>query len=157
MEKVNFFARQEMPHQRLDSATVVRSTEGRLQMVMEAPVVVVYKQPENKTECPQGVLLRFYNGRQVKTSIRANYGISYDDRQYMELKKNVVIIDYQTGDTSYLHDLYWDGIEHRIYSHRPVRSVNGQRVTIGDAFESDEDFIAPVIVRQRGTILLNED
>lgn len=158
LEKVNFFAPKEMPYQELDTAVVIRSQEGRLQMVMEAPHIEVYKQPEEKTICPRGVELKFYSGKdKLKTYIRADYGISYDSRQIMELKKNVVIIDYGTGDTSYLKDLNWNGIEHRIYSNHSVKSVNGPRVTLGDAFESDENFESPQIVHQRGTVIINDN
>lgn len=158
MERVAFFAPQEMPSQQLDSASVWRSSNGQLQMTMTAPHIDIYKTPEPKTICPQGVELRFYSRPdKVKTLVKADYGIAYDQREMMQLKGNVVIIDYQSGDTSYLEDLHWNGIEHHIYSHHPVRSVNGQRVTLGDSFESDENFEQPLILHQRGTILIEEE
>ena len=158
MERVAFFAPQEIPSQQVDSATVVRSSEGNVEMIMTAPHIDVYKMPEPKTVCPKGVEVRFFSSPgKVRTLVRADYGISYDQREVVELKKNVVIIDFTTGDTSYLEDLHWNGIEHRVYSHHPVRSVNGQRVTIGDSFESDENFEQPLILHQRGTLLIEED
>ena len=157
MDKVAFFAPKDMPHQQIENGRVIRSTSGSLQMVMTAPHIDVYSSPERKTVCPKGVVLTFYSGKdKPKTLVSANYGISYDDRNVMELKDSVVIIDFKSGDTSYLSDLTWNGLEHRIFSPHPVRSVNGQRVTLGDSFESDENFEQPLIVGQRGTILVEE-
>lgn len=157
MEKIEFFGRKELPYQIIDSASVVRSSEGNLQMVMDAPHIEVYKNPENKTVCPQGVKVTFYDALgKKKAFLKGDYGISYDDRKMMEVQKNVVIIDYHTGDTSYLADLIFNQAEHRIYSQHPVKSVNGPRVTMGDGFESDENFTNPQILHQRGTVLIEE-
>lgn len=158
IEKIKFFERKEMPYQVINNANMIRSEAGDLQMIMEAPIIEVYQRPEAKTICPKGVKLHFYDAQgKEKAFLRANYGISYDDRKYMEIKKNVVIIDYRSGDTSYLKDLVWNQGEHRLYSKHSVRSVNGQRVTMGDSFESDENFDNPRIMHQRGTVLFDED
>ena len=69
----------------------------------------------------------------------------------------MVIIDYRSGDTSYMENIIWNSAEGRIYSNDTVRSVNGARVTIGDGFESDENFTSPQILHQRGTIQIDDD
>jgi hypothetical protein len=73
------------------------------------------------------------------------------------VKDSVVIVDLQRGDTVYLQDLTWDQMAHRVYSPNPVRSKNGQRVTYGDSFESDDAFKTPVIIHQRGTLEWTEE
>lgn len=157
MEKVAFFGRKELPVQDVNNAKVIRSEYGNKQIEMTSPRIVSYEKPERKTIYPKGFELHFFDGsRTKKASVRANYGISYDDRNIMKATDSVVIIDYRTGDTSYLKELIWNSGEHRIYSNYPVRSVNGQRVTIGDGFESDENFERPLILHQRGTVLIEE-
>lgn len=157
MEKVQFFDRRDLPHQTLKGAHIYRSESGRLQLVMEASDIKVYRTPENKTVYPKGLKLHFYSeDRREKAFLTAGYGISFDDRNLMKAAKGVVIVDYRTGDTSYLDNLIWNSAEHRIYSNNPVRSVNGQRVTLGDGFVSDENFENPQILHQRGTVLVNE-
>lgn len=157
MEKVNFFSRKDLPTQQVKEADIVRSARGDLQISMQAPIIEIYNKPENKTVYPQGVQIYFYNENHTKKAfLRADYAISYDDKDMMEAKKNVVIIDYGTGDTSYLDDLYWNSSEKRIYSNNPVKSINGPRVTYGDGFESDESFETPRILHQRGTVVINE-
>ena len=69
----------------------------------------------------------------------------------------MVIIDYDSGDTTYMESLIWDKKEKKIYSDKPLKSVNGSRVTYGDGFESDESFKNPQIFRQRGTLEFKDE
>lgn len=158
LEKVKQFDKQNLPDQTIKDANIHRSSQGRLQLVMEAPLIEMWDAPESKTEYRQGVKLQFFNGPNNPTALlTARYAISYDSRQEMLVRDSVVIIDLRSGDTNYLQDLVWNSLEHRIYSCHPVRSINGQRVTYGDAFESDDAFDAPQIVHQRGTIEWKEE
>lgn len=158
IEKVKFFDRKELPSQKIEGSLISRTESGLLQMSLTAPIIEQYTTPERKTVYPKGFSITFFeNGGTPKASISAKHGISYDSRDIMEAKDSVVVIDYRSGDTSYLHDLVWNSAEHRIYTEHPLRSVNGGRVTYGDGLESDDNFNHPIILRQRGTIEWNEE
>lgn len=158
MEKVQFFDQKNLPDQVVTGADIVRSSNGSLQMTLKADSILVYSLPEKKTIYPAGLRLSFFGaGKQLRATMRADYGVSFDSKNTMEAKGNVVIIDHQTGDTSYLEQVVWDRNAARIYSNSPVRQVNGQRVTLGDGFESDENFECPLIFHQRGTILFQDE
>lgn len=153
MEKIRFFDRQDLPQQKLDSVRAIRSTNGRMQMLLTAPTVTIYDKPEKKTVYPNGVEMHLFDGADTPVAdIRADYAFSLDEKHIIEARRNVVIIDYRSGDTSYLESIVWNSAEHRIFSHDPVRSVNGQRVTYGDGIESDDEFTSPYILHQRGSI-----
>ncbi len=153
INKVKFFDRQSLPEQSLQNADITRTSSGNVQLHLQAPTIEQYSKPEHKTIYPKGFLMTIYNqSGERKASIQARYGISYDDREIMEAKDSVVVIDYKTGDTSYLKTLVWNSGERRIYSEEPLKSINGNRITYGDGFESDENFEHPLILRQRGTI-----
>ena len=157
MEKIRFFDPKELPQQSLDSVTIFRSSNGNIQMRLTAPKIVVYDKPESLTVYPHGVhLLVFSEDSTLVADLKADSAVSYDERKWMAAWNNVVVIDYRTGDTSYMQDITWNSAEGRIFSDHPVRSVNGQRVTIGDRFESDEGFTNPQIEGQRGTIEFND-
>lgn len=158
IEKTKMFERQTLPESTIKNAEIQRSENGRLQMVMNAPLIEKYSNPEEKTEYRKGVLIHFYNGYDKPTGIlQAQYAVNYDKRETMVVRDSVVIIDLQRGDTIYLQDLTWNQMEHRIYSENPLRTQNGPRVTYGDRFESDDAFEAPRVFRQRGTIVWKED
>lgn len=158
MEKVHFFDDKELPQQSLDTIQMIMSKHGNVEMIMTAPKVVIYDKPQKKTEYPNGVTLRIVDKNKKDVAVvRADYACSFDEKKEIEARKNVVVIDYSTGDTSYLNSIVWNSGDHRIYSMEPVKSVNGQRVTYGDGFESDDEFRQPVILHQRGTITFEDE
>ena len=158
IEKTKLFEPHTLPDNTIKNARIQRSEQGRLQLIMTAPLVEQYSVPEPKTEYRKGVDMQFYDGYQHPTGkLRARYAVSYDKREMMQVRDSVVIIDLQRGDTIYLHNLTWNQLEHRVYSDTTVRTKNGPRVTIGDRFESDDAFESPQIYHQRGTIEWKED
>ena len=158
IEKTKLFEPHTLPDNTITNARIQRSEQGRLQLIMTAPLVEQYSVPEPKTEYRKGVDMQFYDGYQHPTGkLRGRYAISYDKREMMQVRDSVVIIDLQRGDTIYLHNLTWNQLEHRVYSDTTVRTKNGPRVTIGDRFESDDAFESPQIYHQRGTIEWKED
>lgn len=157
MEKVHLFDPQNLPQQSLDSVKAVRSLNGNKQMMLTAPRVVMYDRPERKTVYPDGIDMQIFdNGNRVTATIKADYALSLDEKKTIEARKNVVIVDFRSGDTSYLNSIVWNSAEHRIFSNDTVKSVNGQRVTYGDGFESDDEFTSPRILHQRGTMTIEE-
>lgn len=157
MKDISQFDRQDPPAQSLRDARVWRSEHGRLQMEMEAPLIVQYREPDTRTHYPKGVHLRFYDSRRtLQTEVTAQKAISYDDQDILYARDSVVVIDYTNGDTIYLEDITWKNKEDVIYSNRLARAVNGNRVTYGDSFVSDAGLTNLRIKRQRGTIEFEE-
>jgi LPS export ABC transporter protein LptC len=157
MNEISRFERQTPPDQEVKQAHIRRSERGRLQVELDAPLIRQYKEPAARTIYPQGVELRFYDeNRNIKSSIRADKAVSYDDRNIMKATDSVVVIDYASGDTIYLDDIIWRDDEDVIFSNHPVRAVNGNRVTYGDGFVSDEQMTNLRITRQRGVIEFEE-
>ena len=158
IEKLKMFEPQTLPDNTIRNAHIQRSEYGRLQLLMEAPIIEQYSQPEAKTIYPQGVNMRFFDGYNNPTAtLTARYGISNDSRNTMTVRDSVVIVDLRSGDTTYLQELTWDSEQHLIFSDKPLRSKNGQRVTYGDGFESDDNLQSPLILHQRGTIEWKEE
>ena len=157
MKEIQFFDQSNMPVQIVKDSEIIQSKKGNIQLRLVASIINVYDGEEPKTEYPEGIYLEFFNkDMEVSTSLSAKYAVSYDSKKIMEARNNVIIIDYDSGDTTYMESLIWDKKEKKIYSDKPLKSVNGSRVTYGDGFESDENFKNPQILRQRGTLEWNE-
>lgn len=153
IDKVRFFDRKTLPNQSIKDAHITRSSSGHVQMVLDAKVIEKYTEPEEKTLYPQGVAIDFLNeDGSKKAHMWAQYAEDLTARNLMQARDSVVIVDFGSGDTVYLKNLTWNKDEHRIYSNNLLRSVNGQRLTYGDGFESDDNFEHPQILHQRGTI-----
>ena len=159
MEKIKLFDdRQTPPDNVLKEARVQRSESASLQLQMEAPLIERHSVPEPRTLYPQGVKITFFSGADNPTAVlTARRAVQYEKRSITEVRDSVVIIDLRSHDTTYLDELIWDASQHRIYSDKPIRSVNGPRVTIGDGFESDDGMQSPQIIHQRGTVEWRED
>ena len=153
METIRFFDKKEMPLQTLSNAEILRSNNGNVQTRITAPEINRYDGENARTEYPKGVTMEFFdNDKKVKTRLSAKYAIDIERKKQIIARNNVVIIDYQSGDTTYMETLVWDRDNKRIFSNNPLMSVNGQRVTYGDGFVSDDKLENPKILRQRGTI-----
>ena len=158
MKELQFFDQSGQPVQVVRDTEIIQSKKGHIQLKLTAPVINAYDGEEAKTEYPEGVFIQFFgNDDKISTSLSAKYAISYDYKQIMEARNNVVVIDYNSGDTTYMESIVWDKNEKRIYSDKPIKSVNGSRITYGDGFESDESFKNPQILRQRGTLEWNDE
>ncbi|MBQ9638200.1 MAG: hypothetical protein IJV22_01415 [Bacteroidales bacterium] len=157
MKEVQQFAQQTFPAQSITDALITQTESGVSQLTLEAPQIVMFNAPNERTVYPKGIFLKVHGSHDsLKATIQAGYAISIESKHLMEARDSVVVIDYSTGDTSYLQHIVWNTNKGIIYSNHPVRSVNGSRVTYGDGFLSDENFTDPQIVRQRGTIEWND-
>lgn len=158
IEKVRFFDKKELPNQAVKEAVMRRSSSGNVQMVMTTPLVEKYMEPKERTIYPQGLMVDFLNTDGSKKAylwtLKAEEQI---EEKLVLAQDSVVIIDYETGDTVYMKNLTWNREEGRMYSNDLIKSVNGQRLTYGDGFESDDEFKNPQIFHQRGTIEWNDE
>ena len=59
IEKTKIFEPQSLPDNTIRNAHIQRSENGELQMLMTAPLVEQYSQPEPKTEYRKGVYIQF--------------------------------------------------------------------------------------------------
>ena len=157
MKDISRFDRQQRPDQEILDGYIWRSSEGKLQLELDAPRIVQYRTPDTRTIYPNGVELRFYDSdRNLQTFVRADKAISYDDKNILTAKDSVVVIDYTNGDTVYLEDIVWRSDEDLIYSNHSVRAVNGNRITYGDGFTSNANMTNLRVTRQRGIIEFEE-
>ncbi len=158
IEKIRFFDQKDLPSQTVKDATVRHSSSGNVQMLMTTQLVEKYNEPTKRTVYPKGLHVDFLNPDGSKCAylwtLKAEEII---ESNLVLARDSVIIIDFESGDTVYMKNLTWNRTEGRMYSNDLVRSVNGQRLTYGDGFESDDQFNNPQIFHQRGTIEWNED
>ena len=153
MEKIKFFDKKEMPYQTVKNAEILQSKNGKVQVQLIAPTIRKYTGNNARTEYPDGVFIQFFDDdKHVKSSLSSKYAIDWERKNIMQARNNVVLIDYQSGDTTYMETLIWNKNTKKIFTNNPLMSVNGQRVTYGDGFESDDAFENPHIIHQRGTL-----
>lgn len=117
------------------------SKEGSIDQEFLIDKLNKYAQPERYLECPDGFEIIAYHANKTKRiSLKADYGISYEDRKIMAAKRNVVITNFSTGEIIETEQLIWDMNKKLIYSNLPIKQTQPDgSVYIGERFESNED------------------
>lgn len=114
---------------------------GRVVAILKSPKMLDYT---NMTfpyrEFPDGVQVEFFDEKQKKNTITADYGIIYDETGLIDLQGNVVLV---TSDSTKLQaeQLFWDQKAAWIFTDKPntIQFANGAR-NDGQGFDSDLNF-----------------
>ena len=135
-----FVLDEDAPVQSMRDATIQYTDSGRLQMIVWGEEILNFDDEDQTQEFPSYVKATFYDERgRVTTIITADEGTSWQSKNLMNLRKNVVIRNLTDGTTTYTEDFYWDQDKAEIYSNVPVLQVrsDGTRQR-GTGFRSDE-------------------
>ncbi|MBC8052988.1 MAG: LPS export ABC transporter periplasmic protein LptC [Sphingobacteriaceae bacterium] len=128
-----------------DSATV----KGKL----ITPLLLQFKVAAPYNEMPNGLVVIFYDENQAESSrIVADHGISRNNGDLIELRKNVVVTT-KKGDTFKSEELFYDSKKKIFYSNQLVNITKPDGTSInGTNFQSDQKFDNPVIQNATGSL-----
>ncbi len=117
------------------------SDSGKVLMLLESPQVDKYISDREYIEMPKGIHIIFYDSiGQIRSTLDADYAISYTGSKIMEAKNNVVAVNINKDQTLYTEELIWDQRKHTIFTENEVKIVTGNKILFGDGFTSDENF-----------------
>jgi len=146
---------------KIDEGQAVESTydvemtitdSGKVVMVMTSPQVDKYMVNREYVEMPKGIHIVFYDSiGGIRSTLDADYAISYSGSKIMEAKNNVVAVNKE-GKTLYTEELIWDQRKRRIYTENEVKIVTQKEILFGDGLTADENFNDWKISRPRGDI-----
>ncbi len=147
-----------MPVESAKNISLIRSDSAKLILIMTSPQLDRYQDEQSYTKFPKGLKVVFYDqNKNIKSQLTAKYAVNYEDRKLMEIKSNVIIIDFDKGDTIYTESLNWDQNTKKIFSNSLVKKVNKDETLYGDGFDSDESFSNYTLRRPRGEINLDKE
>lgn len=126
-----------------ENLSIVMSQNGRRSYFFETPQLEGYTLGnEPYREFRRGIKITTYQDDSLTTVnavLTANYAIYYEERELWEAKGNVEVHKYD-GTEVYTQQLFWNARTKQIYSNVDTKLVKGNNVTVGERFESDEDF-----------------
>ena len=132
------------------------SENGILKARIEAPMMLSHQQEEPHTEFPEGVKLFFFNEKMDTTStMTADYGKYYTQKEEMNVRDNVVIVN-DKGEMLNSEELIWRRKEKKIHSDKYVRITTPEEIIYGTGFEANEDFSDYTIKKISGVIKVEE-
>lgn len=152
LEKIRALESDSLPDLIIKEPSIIKSVSGKVDSKVEGPTMKRFSGENPYTEFPDGVFVTFYKDEEViQSTLSAKYGISKENEMEMEARNDVVIIDYEKGDTIYTEQIIWNQNTDTIRSDKPLKRVNGDNITYGDGFVMDSKTGIYFVPNQRGT------
>ncbi|MCD4746265.1 MAG: LPS export ABC transporter periplasmic protein LptC [Bacteroidales bacterium] len=137
---------------------LIYSDSGKVQAILESPLMNRYLKKEPYWEFPDGLKIVFYDSiMSVKSQLTANYGISYENRKILEAKNDVVVINNEKNERLNTEHLIWDQKKGIIYSDVFVKITTEDETLYGEGLESDEKFDSYTIKNPTGEFKIKQD
>jgi len=134
------------------------SERARVQIKLVSPYLVSKNEEEPLLIFPEGFTVFFYDtAMNLKSSITADYGVSYEKKKLMEARHNVIVENVDKGERLNTEELFWDREMQQIYSNKFVRLTTGEQVVTGDGLTSQEPFDEILITNPKGLLEIKEE
>jgi len=153
VKKVNTVTKTDIsPSQNATNLKVDYTENGKLVYTMISPEMRKFDQPEQKTEFPKGFNVVFYDslGHQKGTA-RANYALSHDVTQIIELRGNVIIQNFKDKTKIETEKMFWNRATKQIYGDKAVRILTADRIFTAIGFKSNEDLTQRELLHPTGS------
>jgi LPS export ABC transporter protein LptC len=132
---------------------ILYSERGRINVKLVSPLLISMDEQDNILEFPKGFLIYFYDtAMQVKSTIKADYGISREQEKIMEARYNVIVENLEKKERLNTEQLFWNRTRETIYTEKFVRITRGEEVITGDGLISDQSFEDVTITNPKGLI-----
>lgn len=145
-----------LPTETAENIRIIYSDSAVLKVILEANHLERFMGENPYLEMTNGVHVRFFNNLgQVESELRSNYAISYQNKDVMEAKENVVVVN-KKGETLNTEHLTWDKKTEKIHTEEFVKITTEDEVIFGHGLESNQDFTKYRIKKIKGTINLKD-
>lgn len=158
LDKVKLYSKGKItPTESAKNIKILYSDSAKVQVELTAPVFNHFETENPYIEMPKGLLAIFYDDKlEVKSRLKADYGVRFINEMKMEARKNVVVVN-QKGETLNTEHLIWDESKQKLYSDEFVKITTKDEIIFGNGFEANQDFSKYKIFNIKGTISLNND
>ncbi|GAB4328033.1 MAG: hypothetical protein Kow00127_20670 [Bacteroidales bacterium] len=147
-----------LPNEYARNIEVTYSDSGIIQARLKAPYMVRIEGDDPAIEFPEGFTSVFFDSVQKpQTIITAQYGISFEKRQVMEARNNVIVRNILKEEQLNTEHLIWDRKKGIIYSNVFVKITRPDEVIYGDGLVSDQEFSFYEIKNPTGEFMVNPD
>lgn len=147
------------PSQVGDSVTLLYTDSAMLKIMLQANRMLVFTKDVSEpfTILPKGVYVTFFNEKEeVSATLKANYGVRYENSQRMEARYAVEVVNAE-GTRMETERLVWDQNGRRIYTDAFVKITTNDEIIMGKGLESNQDFSRYELKHVTGQIQLNQN
>jgi LPS export ABC transporter protein LptC len=137
---------------------MIFSESALVQVKLVSPRLISIESQDPYREFPEGFVVYFYDSlMNVKSFIKADYGIDREKQKLMEARYNVVVENLETNERLNTEELFWDQSTEKIYTNKFVRITRGDEVITGDGMVSDQSFESIEIINPKGLIEIGDE
>lgn len=148
-----------MPSQTGKDITLLYSDSTLLKIKLTAPQMQMYDKKVKRpvSIMPKGFHVVFYNEEEKPTTtLKADYGVRYEDTKRMEAKYNVEVVN-ENGEKLNTEHLVWDEQQKKITSDAFVKITTAREIIMGKGLEANQDFTRYEIKEITGSVRLAEE
>jgi len=128
-----------------------RSDSGFVKVKLISPLMKRFGGDDPYSEFPNGFSITFFDNLGNETSfIKANYGVSFEKRKFMNASNDVVIQNFETSEQLYTENLIWDQRKKVIRSNTFVKLIMPDKTIFGDSMWANESFTEHEIYNVKG-------
>lgn len=139
-----------------DSLEIKSYSNGQLSYKFSTPLFEHYQLAENPYKIfTKGIHIESYDSLgNVNSMLDALYAHHDETKKLWEAKGNVVARD-SSGKILYTQQIYWDENKKIYYSNVDTKVVDGDEITVGAGFESDDKLQNIQFKQNKGRILID--
>lgn len=139
------------PDQILENASIYYSKNGIVEICLHGNHIESHEGNNARRIFRNGVFCEFFNpDKTLKATLSSKEAIDNVKDKLIEIRNDVVIIDYRNGDTIYCEQVFWNQNNHIIYSDKLIKRMQPTGVSFGDGFIANEQFDSIRIKNLRG-------
>jgi LPS export ABC transporter protein LptC len=147
-----------LPDEVIRDFEMVYTDSGQTTFKISSPILYSFNGTEPKMIFPQGLFVQSFDGNNnLKTSLKANYGINYPEKKIMEVRNNVIVENTEKGEQLNTEFLIWNQRTKKIYTDAFIKIRTTDKILFGKGLEADEGFRRRIVRQISGEILVNAD
>jgi len=147
-----------IPSEIAKDVRIIYSDSAKIQMILTAPLLYQIGGEDPYIEFPNGLKIKTYDKNNKKISeLQAEYGKRFQKSKLMEVEKNVIVTNYNSGKKLLTEHLFWDEKKKKIYNNVFVTLIEKDKTIHGDSIRADQSFKYIEIFNVRGTINVKDN
>ena len=139
-----------------ENINLKHTDSGRVTANLISPKMYDYNNRNFKySEFTEGVTLHLFDKANKRSTILAEYAVTYSDTDLIDLRGNVIIYTAEK-DTLFTNQLYYDQKNEWVFTNEPFKFLNSGNITEGKGFDSDRELNKLQILEIGGKYLVQE-
>lgn len=147
-----------IPAEIVKDVRIIFSDSAQLQMVLTSPIMYQIGGDNPYIEFPEGLkVITYKQDKTLASELTAEYGKRFERTKLMEVEKNVIVTNHNSGQKLLTEHLFWDERTKKIYTNVFVTIIEQDKTIHGDSLRANQNLEQVKIFNVRGTINVKDE